>query len=936
MAVTDKISELVSNQFPDFYKEEGENFLAFMKAYYAWMETTGQLTDGVRNLESYRDISTTTDAYIDYFRNDFLPSVPNDMVASKKLAVKYVKYFNQSRGTFEAYKLLFRAVYGEDIDLNLPADQILKVSDGDWRIDRYLVARYDANTYDFIGKNIVGVESGAVALVEDVIRRTIRNKDIVQILLSNVVGTFTHLEPIRLETDIAGSGHTPIVDAGINRISITSGGGEFQEGDVISIASDDIGEFGKVIVTSTLDLGGTITFTIANGGSGYRASTDDPGSTITIAGGDGSGATFVVEPDDIDNAFPIYLVLNVNAINDRTTFSTLAPSIVSKDGIRRKMTLYANTIIGAPRYGFAETTAGEAVQNYHEYGSAILRVANTKAISVSQSLFGNTSLANGIVTSIVNASAGDTYLKVNAYKKFTPSEPLHVGYNGGSNVGLVTSFTANTYGNHVLNIANTYTINQGDELVGVSSNAFGVVTELIASASSNTYVRLSANATSNVSSQFDSGPIKAFANNENIRKVGSATVVGTAKNRTANTLTEDVHTALIDSLVFQTTAVGTITALSRIAGGSGYTTAPTVRIQDQEISALKIRDYTLTLHSDDVNWGTGNSFFTTLSTGDRVSQGSTGASGYIVASGTAGTPISVVQLANNTYETTVRVWQDIGQATFTGFANDVNTSIQTYLGAYTQGSTSPDTRTQTNSGTARIASVTTEGILGNNAVVTTAIGANGSITGVRIIDSGFNYKDGESIRLPRTSRNLAFGGRGTIVLKGAANSEGYYASSRSHLSSTRGYIQDSRYYQEFSYEIISPVSLARYRDIALSLVHPAGEALFGKFTLQSNAYVNVATAVESKKRLKANGSIAMTQGSFNITGTGTSLTANYANNSEIIVEYSPRSFYTIRLNKVSNTTFANTTIAWSNSSITSANIYYTSTSSSANIYYQVG
>ena len=935
MAVNEKISKLVASQFPSFYKEEGENFLQFIEAYYAWMETTGQMTDAIRNLESYRDISTTTNDFINYFTDTFLPSVPREMSADKKLAVKYAKYFNESRGTFEAYKLLFRAVYGEDIALVLPADQILKVSDGDWRIDRYLVTKYDPATNDFIGKTIVGVESGATAIVEDVIRRTIRKKDIMQVLLSNITGTFFNLEPIKLESDTAGTGHAPIAQAGINKITLTSGGGQYSNGDIVSIVSDDIGEFAKVVVTSTVDLNGTLTFSISDGGSGYRASTVDPGSEITITGGDGTGATFAVEPDDIDNAFPIYLAINDNVVGDRTLFATLAPRITNTDGKLRRMEKFSNTIIAAPRYGFPETTAAVAFQDYHEYGGAILRVANTKTISIGDSLFGNTSLANAEVTSIVSASAGDSYFKVTAYKKFTASEPLHVGSNGGSNVGSVTSFTANTYGNHALNIANTATISLGDELVGVTSGSFAVVTDIVDSTAGNSWVRLSANSTSNLTSQFASGPLKPFANGENIRTVGSATVVGTANNRTSNVETEDVYTRLIDSLVFTTSAVGGITSLSQVDGGSGYSVAPTVRVVDPDIRSLNIRDYYITLQSDDQNWGTGNSFFTTLSTADRLEQSSTGASGYIVGSANTSSSISVIQFANGTYQTDLHVWQDIQQANFNAFANDATVSLQTFLGSYVQGSSSPDSRTKTNDGTGKIVSLRTEGILGNNAVITTSIGANGSITGLRVLDSGFSYKDGETITIASSGRNLAFGARGTITLKGAANSEGYYASSRSHISSTRGILQDSYYYQEYSYEIVSPIALQRWRDIALQLVHPAGQQLFGKFTLQSNAYINLATAVDSKKRLKANGTISLTQNSSTITGTGTSLTGNYANSGEIIVEYSPRSFYTLRLNKVSNTTSANTTVAWSNTSVASANIYYTSTSSSANIYYQV-
>ena len=71
MAVDAKISKLVKNQFPAFYKEEGENFLAFIEAYYEYLEQNGKMTDAIRNLESYQDIATTTDDFIQYFINTF-------------------------------------------------------------------------------------------------------------------------------------------------------------------------------------------------------------------------------------------------------------------------------------------------------------------------------------------------------------------------------------------------------------------------------------------------------------------------------------------------------------------------------------------------------------------------------------------------------------------------------------------------------------------------------------------------------------------------------------------------------------------------------------------------------------------------------------------------------------------------------------------------
>jgi hypothetical protein len=38
-SVEKKISNFVESQFPQFYQEEGPDFILFMKAYYEWLES---------------------------------------------------------------------------------------------------------------------------------------------------------------------------------------------------------------------------------------------------------------------------------------------------------------------------------------------------------------------------------------------------------------------------------------------------------------------------------------------------------------------------------------------------------------------------------------------------------------------------------------------------------------------------------------------------------------------------------------------------------------------------------------------------------------------------------------------------------------------------------------------------------------------------------
>ena len=136
----------------------------------------------------------------------------------------------------------------------------------------------------------------------------------------------------------------------------------------------------------------------------------------------------------------------------------------------------------------------------------------------------------------------------------------------------------------------------------------------------------------------------------------------------------------------------------------------------------------------------------------------------------------------------------------------------------------------TATGSAKIVRIIDNGVLGQNATITSKVGANGAASGIRTLDSGYAYKDGELVTFSASVRTNSTSGTGLLTLKNAANAEGYYASNRSQVSTKRGYIQDGERYQEFSYEINSGVAFDRYKDLVDNLVHPSGMKLFGQLS----------------------------------------------------------------------------------------------------------
>lgn len=118
---------------------------------------------------------------------------------------------------------------------------------------------------------------------------------------------------------------------------------------------------------------------------------------------------------------------------------------------------------------------------------------------------------------------------------------------------------------------------------------------------------------------------------------------------------------------------------------------------------------------------------------------------------------------------------------------------------------------------------------GHNAVILTNIfEASGAIVSTRVINSGYGYVDGDVIELindfgePLAEVSVNIGGHGI--------QEGRSLTYTSHLNSENGkVIQDSFFYQDYSYEVSSKLNINTYEKDLKNHMHPAGTKFFGRF-----------------------------------------------------------------------------------------------------------
>lgn len=317
------ISPFIADQFPSIYKEEGPLFIAFVKAYFEWLESQNQVLYDSRRLLEYRDIDKTVDVFIDEFKKKYMFPIPEDISGDKRLLQKHIKEVYGSKGTERGLKLLFQILFGDSISVYKPGDDVFRLSDGEWNRSIYLEVSYKPFNNLFVGEFIKGRLSGARAYVESFQTKFINNKNINIFFLTDVVGNFQYDEVVLIDESRLSNGQEPVVSAvnspkiigSLSEVDVSNRSSPFgySVGDILEVQGS--GTRGKVVVTQLKELDGTIEFFLEDGGSGYTTN-----NTVFLIRGPVTGA--IVEDGGIGYDNTDIMVVSNGTSNATLTFVT--------------------------------------------------------------------------------------------------------------------------------------------------------------------------------------------------------------------------------------------------------------------------------------------------------------------------------------------------------------------------------------------------------------------------------------------------------------------------------------------------------------------------------------------------------------------------------------------------------------------------------------
>ena len=732
------ISPFIPGQIPAFYNDDYPNFVAFIKAYYEWLEQSN-LTDvysgavgKARSLSDYMDIDRTESQFLVHFKKQYLSQLPLNTLSDQRLLTKHILELYRTKGTPRAYELLFRMLFNESIQLVIPNNFIFRTSNAKWNVPQYIEVSDHPYLDSLIGKGIVNSSRTARAVVENYTIKHVKGRKVNILYLSSVKGEFKYNEKIYSDIAVDSNGNPlvtfnngPRIIGSLSHVAVENGGYNFNIGDTLSINSGDIN--GKARVVSTRNENGKVNFNLIDGGFGFTTN-----AQVTVL------PTFDLDITNLIGGFNVG-----DTITDTTTTSN---GIVS----------FANsTYVQVINFGNGSIfTVGDSVSNSGGTAAVITNVVGGGGTGatfkvgdiVNKQIFNiNTDLiSNYLLTQIDNVSSGYQIQVTGETGAFTvgntatSSANIAILYVNYSTSNVVT--TAESLSNSVLGISNLRVYKSDGNLISVTGTT---------NANLINGTTLVSNITSSVVTLYNSPDIQTLTASATITAQNTSTITVNTQNNffipySTITDTNTGHTATITSvtnltdwhfpgstisksnldsflnltLIYNTLEVGTIAYLSNINPGQGYSSNPYVDIIEPSIAIQHYND---------------------------------GKGGYY----------------------------------------------------------------------------------GHDAIVSTLVSnANGIVTAVEVTDSGYGAEPNETITMTsNVNDGVVVTGKAILDMQG--KSTGYWLNNEGFLSDIIK-LQDSYYYQQYSYEIVVERMLSSYQNLVKDIIHPSGIALFGRYSISRN------------------------------------------------------------------------------------------------------
>ena len=263
------LSSIVSRQFPEFVREDYPTFVAFVEAYYEYMQS--QEVD----LTQIRDIDTTLDSFVQYFKKELAVNLPV-VVEDERLLLQHIKDQYLSKGSEGSFKLLFRMLFGKNVQLMYPGHSMLIASDGRWNQEISVFVKVEYGDPNIAVGKLIDIQSG-----DRILRVLVDRKENLVGEVDRIVALGGDIYEMYLDKRFFGNLNAgdrikyldkfqAIILPATSKISVTQPGRNFRVGQVFNLQSGT-GTGALMKVTRVTPQGGLVSSELIRFGIGYTA-----------------------------------------------------------------------------------------------------------------------------------------------------------------------------------------------------------------------------------------------------------------------------------------------------------------------------------------------------------------------------------------------------------------------------------------------------------------------------------------------------------------------------------------------------------------------------------------------------------------------------------------------------------------------------------------
>jgi len=127
--------EKVREIFPQYLEENAENLISFIEEYYTYLNRDGYPSYELEHIISENDIDATSAKYLDAIQNEIAKIVPQSRVVDRNTLYARIVHFYKTKGTIESVNTFFKLFFDDDPSVYTPGQDLLKLSSGNFVID---------------------------------------------------------------------------------------------------------------------------------------------------------------------------------------------------------------------------------------------------------------------------------------------------------------------------------------------------------------------------------------------------------------------------------------------------------------------------------------------------------------------------------------------------------------------------------------------------------------------------------------------------------------------------------------------------------------------------------------------------------------------------------------------------------------------------------